>query len=186
MPAALLLALTLHPLASRSDDSAHAAAHRDGVSSLDSDRYRALEPGPEGSIAIAHVLADYHRRSDGEAGFAWWMKLPIAVRSRQATHGEARRWRNRIEFLRDAQRHDAVSCAISGRPVLDDPELGCDYVEELDRYLGCTATLPPERRDEIARTVLADSADKRRAAQQACAGEAGAPAVVSPPGAVPR
>lgn len=113
---------------------------------LDVERYRALEPGATGSEAIAHVLADYHRRGDGVGGFAWWMTLPIAVRSRQAPHTEARRWRNRIEFLRDAERRDAVGCAVSGRPVLDDPELGCDYAIELTRYRACIEGLPAERR----------------------------------------
>lgn len=122
---------------------------RAGVTRLDSDRYRALEPGAEGSAAIARVLADHHRRGDGEGGFAWWMKLPIAVRSRQANHTQARRWRNRIEFLRDAQRGDGASCAISARPVLDDVELVCGYAAELHRYLACTASLPVGRRDEL-------------------------------------
>jgi len=134
----------------KADDTATAPTHTLGsVTTLDADRYRALEPGDAGSAAIAHVLADFQRRGDGEGGFAWWMKLPIAVRSRQANHSDARYWRNRIEFLRDAQRKDAVSCAISGRPVLADERLNCDYATELERYLDCTIGLPQARRASL-------------------------------------
>lgn len=132
----------------RAADTHGATTSEASVKRLDFDRNRALEPGTGGSTAIARVLADYHHRGDGEGGFAWWMKLPIAVRSRQANQTDARRWRNRIEFLRDAQRDDAVSCAISGRPVLEDA-LGCDYATELRRYLACTAKLPDARRAEL-------------------------------------
>lgn len=139
MGGVILLAVLCGPVCADGDDAG----------TLATARFRALEPGEEGSAAIAHVLADYQRRGDGEGGFAWWMKLPIAVRSRQASHSEARYWRNRIEFLRDAQRKDAVSCAISGAPVLADDRLGCDYAAELDRYLECTSGLPQARREPL-------------------------------------
>ena len=144
--------------AAAADDAASAqpvTAH-----STDADRYRALEPGTQGSDAIARVLSDFHGRHDGEGGFAWWMRLPIAVRSRQGNDTEARHWRNRIEFLRDAQRKDAVSCAVSGQPVLADTRLGCDYVVELERYLDCTAPLP-EARHAALMTALRASAMTR-------------------------
>lgn len=136
--------------------------------SLDLDRSRALEYGTEGSQAIARVLADYHVRGDGEGGFSWWMKLPIAVRSRQANETDARRWRNRIEFLRDAQREDAVSCAISGRPVLQDAALGCDFPGELSRYLTCISKLPDSRRTELVEAIQTDARARLEQASVHC------------------
>lgn len=106
------------------------------------DRNHALLHGPEGAAAAERVLADFYRRQDGEAGFAWWMGLPIAVRSRHAVVPEVRRWRYRVEFLRDAQRGDAAACRFSGAVVLRDPELGCDRAEQVRRYLDCRPANP--------------------------------------------
>lgn len=109
------------------------------------DRTQALDQGPVGAAATARVLADFHDRADGDAGFAWWMRLPIGVRARHAQDPAVRHWRNRVEFLRDAARGDASACVNSGMAVLDDPALGCDFAHEWERWLGCLSSAPESR-----------------------------------------
>lgn len=126
------------------------------VTASDLDHVQALDQGPAGAAATARVLADYHRRSNGEQGFAWWMRLPIAVRAGHAQAPAVLHWRNRVEFLRDAQRADPKACAVSGAVVLRDPDLECDYAVELQRLLDCVAALPSPRRSAFLATLDPD------------------------------
>jgi hypothetical protein len=109
----------------------------------DLDRGRALENTPEGAAALARVLADYHHRGEGEAGFSWWMRLPFSVRATQVRVAAVRHWRYRVEFLRDATRGDATACRFSGTVVLSESITDCAYSTELQRYLACTGVPPP-------------------------------------------
>lgn len=120
---------------------------REPSTQLAIDQGKALESAPDAAAAAARVLADFHARSDGEGGFAWWMRLPISVRSRLAASAPVLRWRNRVEFLRDAERSDAAACAQSGVRVLRDPELSCDFLMELRRYLDCIDDSPDPVRE---------------------------------------
>lgn len=120
-----------------------------GGRASDLDRALATEPTAQGAQAAMRVLRSYAERGDGEGGFAWWMKLQLPVRSRLTQWPELVLWRHRVEFLRDANRGDAASCAVSGRGVLGHPMVGCDYAAELSRYLRCTASLEAERRAEV-------------------------------------
>lgn len=114
-------------------------------------RQRALQPDAAGAAAAAEVLAAYHARRDGEGGFEWWLGLPLSVRGQHAADPLVSAWRHRLEFLRDSAREDLRACQASGRVVLQEVALGCDYAYELQRYLGCTAPLPAaERRSRLA------------------------------------
>ena len=101
------------------------------------DRSRALHDDPQASEALVRVLRHHHARGDGEGGFEWWLRLPFPVRARQAQVPQVRFWRNRLEFLRDAQRGDATACAVSGAVFLADPLLDDDSrileTQRLDR-----------------------------------------------------
>lgn len=111
-------------------------------------RYRATDTSSEGAAATAEALQDFHSQGRGDAGFAWWLRLPIAVRGQHSADPEVQRWRNRIEFLQAAQRGQPQAADIGGQKVLADPELGCDRGLELDRYLRSTVGLPAATRHE--------------------------------------
>ena len=85
------------------------------------ERSRALLDDPMASDALVHVLRYHFAKDDGEGGFGWWLRLPFPVRARQALVPKVRFWRNRLEFMRDAQRRDAAACTVSGAMVLRDP-----------------------------------------------------------------
>lgn len=126
-------------------------------------RQRALQPDAAGAAAAAEVLAAYHARRDSEGGFQWWLSLPLSVRGQHTADVRVSGWRHRLEFLRDAAREDLPGCLASGRVVLQDEALGCDYAYELQRYLGCTAPLPAaERRRRL--TALQPAPPARLAA----------------------
>lgn len=108
---------------------------------------RAVEITREGAAALAETLARYHAQDDGDGGFAWWLRLPIAVRGQQSSASpEVLHWRNRIEFLQAAQRGNALQADAGGHKVLEDPRVGCDRGVELARYLASTRDLDPARR----------------------------------------
>ncbi|MCC2658213.1 MAG: hypothetical protein K0Q76_3321 [Panacagrimonas sp.] len=106
------------------------------------DRSRALIDDPMASAALVRVLQHHHGLGDGEGGFGWWLRLPFPVRARQAQVPNVRLWRNRLEFMRDAQRSDAAACAVSGTMVLDNPLLDSASraveAQRLDRCRGGT------------------------------------------------
>lgn len=116
-----------------------------GATGTELDRTRALEPTADGAAAAARVLAGYAHQDQGEAGFGWWLRLPLSVRSYLSSQPTVRLWRNRLELMRDAERGDANACALSGPAVLDLPLLGCDYPREFDRYRRCLRGLPEAR-----------------------------------------
>lgn len=154
-------------------------------SSKEFDRALALDPNTQGTSAAIRVLRDYAQRGEGEAGFAWWMKLSLSVRSRLSQSSELMLWRNRVEFLRDANRGDGRSCAVSGRNVLRHPMLGCDYAQELRRYLDCAAATPRSSDTEafmakalqrLDRDTQACGAERSRDIAEARAALAGSPA----------
>ena len=101
------------------------------------DASRAMEEGPSGAAALVRVLRRYHEAGDGEGGFEWWLRLPFAIRAQQVQLPEVRLWRNRLEFLRDAQRGDATSCAVSGPAVLRLPMPSHDVDIERERLERC-------------------------------------------------
>ncbi|MBA4283974.1 MAG: hypothetical protein C0434_00375 [Xanthomonadaceae bacterium] len=108
---------------------------------------RAIEITRDGAAALAETLARYHAQNDGDGGFAWWLRLPIAVRGQQSSASpEVLHWRNRIEFLQAAQRGNAPQADAGGHKVLEDPQVGCDRGIELARYLASTGDLDPARR----------------------------------------
>lgn len=109
-------------------------------------RYRATDTTAEGAAATAEALESFHAQGLGDAGFAWWMRLPLAVRGQHTGTVAVQRWRNRIEFLQAAQRGQPVESDIGGQKVLADPALGCDRGLELDRYVASTIGLPAETR----------------------------------------
>jgi hypothetical protein len=117
------------------------AADREAVGDpVAADRSRALHDDRQGSEALVRVLRHHHALADGEGGFEWWLRLPFPVRARQAQVPEVRYWRNRLEFLRDAQRGDAAACAVSGGVLLGDPLLqGDDRAVETRRLEACRA-----------------------------------------------
>jgi len=104
-------------------------------SGLDRQRWLALETTREGAAATAALLENFHARGLGDAGFAWWLKLPLAVRGQHGGTPEVLHWRNRVEFLRASQRRDVPSGAIAGVKVLADPLVGCDFGTELARFV---------------------------------------------------
>ena len=102
------------------------------------DRSRALLDDPQASEALVRVLKHHHGLGDGEGGFGWWLRLPFPVRARQAQVPTVRFWRNRLEFMRDAQRGDAAACNVSGNMVLIDPLIDPESREvELERLARC-------------------------------------------------
>lgn len=108
---------------------------------------QAVEITRDGAAALAETLAGYHASNDGDGGFAWWLRLPIAVRGQQGSASpEVLHWRNRIEFLQAAQRGNARQADAGGHKVLEDPRVGCDRGIELARYLASTCDLDPLRR----------------------------------------
>jgi hypothetical protein len=111
-------------------------------------RYRATDISSEGAAATAEALQDFHSQGLGDAGFAWWLRLPIAVRGQHTATPEVQRWRNRIEFLQAAQRGQPQAADIGGLKVLADPALGCDRGIELDRYIRSTVGLPAATRHD--------------------------------------
>lgn len=102
------------------------------------ERSRALLDDPMASDALVHVLRYHFAKDDGEGGFGWWLRLPFPVRARQALVPKVRFWRNRLEFMRDAQRGDAAACNVSGNMVLIDPLIDPESREvELERLARC-------------------------------------------------
>lgn len=119
---------------------------------------RAVEITREGAAALAETLARYHASNDGDGGFAWWLRLPIAVRGQQGSASpEVLHWRNRIEFLQAAQRHNPLQADAGARKVLEDPRVGCDRGIELARYLDSTRSLDPARRRASLQAFRADA-----------------------------
>ena len=115
----------------------------DGVDPVAMDRSRALHDDAGATTALVRVLRHHHEMGDGEGGFEWWLRLPFPVRARQVQHPQVRFWRNRLEFMRDVQRHDVVACAISGQMVLADPLLGDAAEVERQRLRDCTTSSQP-------------------------------------------
>lgn len=110
-------------------------------------RNRASEISSAGAAALAEALASFHAQGLGDAGFAWWLRLPIAVRGQQSSADpEVLHWRNRIEFLQAVERGNAAQADVGAHKVLDDPRVGCDRGLELARYLASTRTLDAARR----------------------------------------
>ncbi|MCX7062144.1 MAG: hypothetical protein NTZ11_14835 [Gammaproteobacteria bacterium] len=119
---------------------------------------RAVEITRDGAAALAETLARYHASTDGDGGFAWWLRLPIAVRGQQSSASpEVLHWRNRIEFLQAAQRGNALQADAGGHKVLEDPRVGCDRGVELARYLDSTRALDPARRRASLAAFRADA-----------------------------
>ncbi len=119
---------------------------------------RAVEITREGAAALAETLARYHAAHDGDGGFAWWLRLPIAVRGQQGSASpEVLHWRNRIEFLQATQRHNPLQADAGGHKVLEDPQVGCDRGIELARYLDSTRSLDPARRRASLQAFRADA-----------------------------
>jgi hypothetical protein len=132
------------------------------------DRSRALETTPEGAAAAQRVLADYAQRGAGEAGFAWWLSLPIGVRAQLAARPPVQVLRNRLELQRDHHRGDAEACALSGPKLLQDPLLGCAYAEELERYLACIDPLPERRREPLMQAARVEAETRLAADLHRC------------------
>lgn len=107
------------------------------------DASRATENTAAGAAALVRVLKHFHAAGDGEGGFAWWRSLPFAVRAQQVERPEVRLWRNRIEFLRDAQRGDGPGCAVSGPALLRLPMPTEDLAIERERLRHCTERANP-------------------------------------------
>jgi hypothetical protein len=109
---------------------------------------QASEISRQGAVALAEKLARFHAANDGNGGFAWWLKLPIAVRGQQSLASPAvLHWRNRIELLQAAQRGRGVDVIDAGHKVLDDPAaVGCDFGLELARVLDGSRGLDPAER----------------------------------------
>lgn len=125
---AVLVCLAIGP-AARAETAADPVA---------ADRSRALHDDPQASAALVRVLRHHYAQSDGEGGFEWWLRLPFPVRARQALVPTVRFWRNRLEFLRDAQRGDAAACAVTGAMVLADPLIGVEErAVERERLRSC-------------------------------------------------
>lgn len=108
---------------------------------------QASEISRQGAMALAERLARFHAANDGNGGFAWWLKLPIAVRGQQSIASPTvLHWRNRIELLQAAQRGRGVDVIDAGHKVLDDPAVGCDFGLELARVLDGSRGLDPAAR----------------------------------------
>lgn len=104
---------------------------------LSTDASQATEVNSEGARALVRVLQRYHAAGDGEGGFRWWRRLPFAVRAQQVNVPQVRLWRNKVEFLRDAQRGDAQACAASGPAVLALPMPPAELEVERLRLQAC-------------------------------------------------
>ena len=144
-------------------------------SGLDRQRWLAQETTREGAAATAALLENFHARDLGDAGFAWWLRLPLAVRGQHGGTPEVLHWRNRVEFLRSAQRRDLPAGVIAGAKVLADPLVGCDRGTELARLVALVGSSRPAVLDaEVAASEAALDTDAL-AASPACAD---APALV--------
>lgn len=108
---------------------------------------QASEISRQGAVALAERLARFHAANDGNGGFAWWLKLPIAVRGQQSVASpEVLHWRNRIELLQAVQRGRVAEVIAAGHKVLDDPAVGCDRGLELARVLAGSRALDEAQR----------------------------------------
>ena len=101
------------------------------------DASRATEVSADGAAALVRVLQAYHTADNGEGGFVWWRRLPFAVRAQQVQRPEVRLWRDKLEFMYDAQRGDAAACAISGAALLKLPMPVADAEVERKRLEQC-------------------------------------------------
>jgi len=106
------------------------------------DAARATEVGPEGAAALVRVLQRFHSAGDGEGGFSWWLGLPFSVRAQQVDEPQVRLWRNKVEFLRDAQRGDSKACAASGSALLKLSMPPADAEVERARLQRCIGSSP--------------------------------------------
>lgn len=112
-------------------------------------RQRAREATPDGRAAAAEVLAAFAARRAAEEGLAWWLQLPMAVRSHHQAEPAVRLGRDRLELIRAEAAKDLPTCSAAAAAVLDNPALGCDYAYELQRWLSCSSGLAAEPRKAL-------------------------------------
>jgi hypothetical protein len=104
--------------------------------------------GDEAVAAAVAVFKAYHARRDAETGLAWWLRLPMATRSRLAESAEVRLGRDRLAFLAESESGSPQACAALAAEVLSAPALGCEAAYELGRLLGCAEQLPADAQSQ--------------------------------------
>ncbi len=116
-------------------------------STLDDLKLAATKGKAAGLAATREALDVYHARYDA-TGLDWYASLPAELRKGYDADKAVDLSLARLELLRASKAQDAQACAAVVPKVLAG-DLGCERPYELDRWAGCTESLPVEQRKAV-------------------------------------